>query len=86
MRGTPSPTERGVADYCLVRGFYEFGLERTGDGWRINRMIITFQGPVEGYMGVDQVARQRAGPSTAAEAWFRRRTPSPYAPCYRLTN
>jgi len=62
------PTERGVADYCLVRGFYEFGLERTDVGWLIDRMIISFQGPVEGYMGVYEIARQRADLLPTADA------------------
>jgi hypothetical protein len=62
------PTERGVADYCLIRGFYEFGLRRTEDGWRINRMIITTQGVHDGFMGVYQIARQRLEPSAAAES------------------
>jgi len=53
------PTERGVTDYCLVRGFYEFGLARTPDGWLIDRMVITFHGPPEGYMGVYEIARER---------------------------
>jgi SnoaL-like protein len=53
------PTERGVTDYCLVRGFYLWGLERTGAGWRIDRMKIDFHGPVEGYFGVYQLAAER---------------------------
>jgi hypothetical protein len=53
------PTAPGVADYCLVRGFYEFGLVRTNDGWRINRMVISFHGRPDGYMGVYEIARQR---------------------------
>ncbi|MEA2178008.1 MAG: hypothetical protein QOG77_1305 [Solirubrobacteraceae bacterium] len=54
------PTERGITDYCLIRGFYRWGLRRTEDGWRVNAMKVTFHGPVEGYMGVYQVAQQRA--------------------------
>jgi hypothetical protein len=54
------PTERGITDYCLIRGFYEFGLRRTGDGWRISAMRIKFHGPVEGYLGVYGVAAERA--------------------------
>jgi ketosteroid isomerase-like protein len=59
------PTERGVADYCLVRGYYVWGLRRTPSGWRINRMVVQFGGPVEGYLGVYEVAaaRARAGAS-----------------------
>ena len=53
------PTDRGVADYVLVRGFYEFGLVRTPNGWLIDRMVITFHGPPEGYMGVYEIARAR---------------------------
>ena len=53
------PTERGVTDYCLVRGFYLWGLERTAAGWRIDRMEIDFHGPVEGYFGVYQLAAER---------------------------
>ena len=53
------PTERGVTDYCLVRGFYLWGLERTPDGWRINRMNVEFHGPVEGYLGVYQLAAEK---------------------------
>jgi len=53
------PTERGVTDYCLVRGFYLWGLKRTKDGWRIDRLIIEFQGPVEGYFGVYQLAAEK---------------------------
>jgi hypothetical protein len=54
------PTERGVADYCVVRGFYEFGAARTDGGWRLDRMKVEFHGPVEGWMGVYDVARRRA--------------------------
>jgi hypothetical protein len=61
------PTERGIEDYCVVRGFYDWGLRRTADGWRINRMKVEFHGPVEGYMGVYQVAQERAK-SLAGEA------------------
>jgi len=53
------PTERGVTDYCLVRGFYLWGLERTSEGWRINRMKVEFHGPVEGYVGVYELAAAR---------------------------
>ena len=53
------PTDRGVTDYCLVRGFYRWGLERTPDGWRINRMKVDFHGPVEGYFGVYALAAER---------------------------
>jgi hypothetical protein len=53
------PTERGVTDYCLVRGFYLWGLRREGDSWRIDRMTIEFHGPVEGYFGVYQLAAER---------------------------
>jgi hypothetical protein len=53
------PTDRGVTDYVLVRGFYEFGLARTPSGWLIDRMVITFHGPPEGYMGVYEIARER---------------------------
>jgi 3-phenylpropionate/cinnamic acid dioxygenase small subunit len=53
------PTERGVTDYCLVRGFYDWRLRRTPEGWRINGMKVTFHGPVEGYMGVYQIAAER---------------------------
>jgi hypothetical protein len=62
------PTERGVTDYCLVRGFYEFGLERTERGWLINRMVIRFQGPVEGFMGVYDIARQRLASAAVSVA------------------
>jgi hypothetical protein len=60
------PTDPGVADYCLVRGFYEFGLVRTSDGWRIDRMVITFHGPPQGYMGVYEIARERSTASAAS--------------------
>jgi hypothetical protein len=60
------PTERGVTDYCVVRGFYDWGFRRTADGWRVNRMKVEFHGPVEGYMGVYQLAQARA--KAAAEA------------------
>jgi hypothetical protein len=53
------PTERGVTDYCLVRGFYDWGLKRTAEGWRIDRLTIEFHGPVEGYFGVYQLAQQK---------------------------
>jgi hypothetical protein len=53
------PTERGVADYCLVRGYYDWGLIRTPDGWRIDRLVITIAGPADGYMGLYQIARER---------------------------
>ena len=53
------PTERGVTDYCLVRGFYDWGLKRTPDGWRIDSVKIEFHGPVEGYMGVYALAAER---------------------------
>jgi hypothetical protein len=53
------PTERGVTDYCLVRGFYDWGLKRTAEGWRIDRLMIEFHGPVEGYFGVYQLAQQK---------------------------
>jgi hypothetical protein len=53
------PTERGVTDYCLVRGFYLWGLQRTADGWRIDRMKVDFHGPVEGYFGVYALAAER---------------------------
>jgi hypothetical protein len=59
------PTERGVTDYCLVRGFYDWGLRRTEDGWRIDRMKVEFHGPVEGYLGVYRLAQERL---KAAEA------------------
>ena len=58
------PTERGVADYCLVRGYYEWGLTRTPDGWRINRIVITLAGPADGYMGIYQIARQHVTGTT----------------------
>jgi hypothetical protein len=53
------PTERGVTDYCLVRGFYDWGLKRTAEGWRIDRLTIEFHGPVEGYFGVYELAQQK---------------------------
>jgi SnoaL-like domain len=53
------PTDRGVTDYCLVRGFYDWRLTRTPEGWRIDGMKIEFHGPVEGYFGVYQLARER---------------------------
>jgi hypothetical protein len=53
------PTDRGITDYCLVRGFYDWGLRRTPGGWRISAMKVTFHGPVEGYMGVYQIAAER---------------------------
>ena len=54
------PTDRGVADYCLVRGFYDWGLSRTSAGWRIDRMKVEFHGPVEGYFGVYELARKKS--------------------------
>jgi hypothetical protein len=54
------PTERGIEDYCVVRGFYDWGFRRTANGWRIDRMKVEFHGPVEGYMGVYGVAAERA--------------------------
>lgn len=60
------PTERGVTDYCVVRGFYDWGLRRTSGGWRIDRMKVEFHGPVEGYMGVYQVAKERANAAAKA--------------------
>lgn len=53
------PTDRGVADFCLVRGFYDWGLRRTSSGWRINRMIVKAHGPVDGYVGVYKIAAAR---------------------------
>jgi hypothetical protein len=53
------PTDRGVADYCLVRGFYDWRLTRTPAGWRIDRMTVEFHGPVEGYFGVYGLAQER---------------------------
>jgi hypothetical protein len=60
------PTEPGVADYALVRGFYEFGLCRTEGGWLIDRMVVTIQGPPDGYMGVYEIARKRLEAADAA--------------------
>jgi hypothetical protein len=59
------PTERGVTDYCLVRGFYLWGLQRIADSWRIDRMKVEFHGPVEGYFGVYQLAAERLQAQTA---------------------
>jgi 3-phenylpropionate/cinnamic acid dioxygenase small subunit len=53
------PTERGVADYVLVRGFYDWRLRRTPEGWRIDGMKIEFHGPAEGYFGVYELAKER---------------------------
>lgn len=61
------PTEPGVADYALVRGFYEFGLRRTDEGWRIDRMVVAIHGVPDGYMGVYDIARTRLEAADAAD-------------------
>jgi hypothetical protein len=61
------PTERGIADYCLVRGYYDWGLKKTPDGWRIEEMIITFAG-AEGYMGLYDMAKKQARENHPSES------------------
>lgn len=52
------PTEPGVKDYVLVRGYYDFGLERTSAGWRVSELLITVAG-AEGYMGLYELAKAK---------------------------
>jgi 3-phenylpropionate/cinnamic acid dioxygenase small subunit len=59
------PTDQGVADYCLVRGYYDWKLARTEAGWRVSEMVITFL-HAEGYMGLYDLAR--ANKDTFTEA------------------
>jgi 3-phenylpropionate/cinnamic acid dioxygenase small subunit len=56
------PTNPGATDYVLVRGYYDFGLERAPSGWRISEMIITVIG-AEGDMGLYELARKRQNSS-----------------------
>lgn len=50
------PTDQGIADYCLVRGQYDWKLIRTKTGWRISEMVITFT-HAERYMGLYELAK-----------------------------
>lgn len=57
------PTAPGTTDYVLVRGYYDFGLQRTPNGWRVSELVITFVA-AEGEMELYELARQNRETAT----------------------
>jgi len=52
------PTE-GV-DFCTMRGYWELGLTRSGEGWRIRRWAVVRTAPWEGDPDLYRLASQGA--------------------------
>ena len=54
--------DRGTTDYCLMRGFWEFEVQRIQERWRIRRWSIIRTAPWEGDPSLYQVAASRRSP------------------------
>ena len=54
------PTEKGIADYCTLRGYMEVELQRAGEGWLFRKIAIVPTAPLEGYPGLYGLAAKKA--------------------------
>jgi 3-phenylpropionate/cinnamic acid dioxygenase small subunit len=56
-----TPTDPGVADYCVTREYVNLGCVRTDEGWLIDRVTIVRDAPAQGYYGLYTAAHQGHG-------------------------
>jgi hypothetical protein len=59
------PTEQGIADYCIVRGFMEAEFQRAEEGWVFRKISIVRASPPEGYPGLYGLAAAKEAAAVA---------------------
>lgn len=54
------PTEPGIADHCIMRGYWHLSLRRIDGRWLITRVRVVRTSPFDGYAGLYGLAAEAA--------------------------